>query len=149
MFFKGSKKESPPSCNQRDGRVESYFHSFIILYSKLSLIWPGGRGGSARGRKRAAEGLGSLPVLPAASPPGLFLRPSPAPASPAPGPALPAPAPWPEARRQEDEGKASGLGRETLLRRQPRRRPTTGRQAKATSASPPVPPTPSVGEVPL
>lgn len=47
---KKQKKASPPSCNQRGGRVESHFHPFIILYWKLSLIWPGG-GGGGRGEE--------------------------------------------------------------------------------------------------
>lgn len=80
----------------------------------------GGRGGECEWQ-RAAGPAAFLSCLPAASPPGLFLRPRPASAGPARGPAFAAPAPRPEARRQKEEGEAAGLGQETLLRRQPRR----------------------------
>lgn len=61
MFFKTSNKKAFPLVVRNMEEVD--FHSFVILYWKLSLMWPGGRGGDPGGRKRTAEEPRTLPVL--------------------------------------------------------------------------------------
>lgn len=130
VFFKTSNKKAFPLVVRNMEELD--FHSLVILYWKLSLMWLEGRGGAAGGRKRAAEEPRTLPVLlpqarPASSP---RLGSQPAAGT------CDRSAPHHGREKEERKAEASGLGPEILLRWQPRRR---GSQANATAAPRPVP----------
>lgn len=88
--LKPKKKIKPPFFLKSREMFNFIFTGLSPFIRSSHWSGPGGRGSSARGRRRAAEGLGAFlfcSVLSTAGPPRLFLQPSPAPASPAPGPA--------------------------------------------------------------
>lgn len=134
LFFKASKKRNPSFLEPENGRVESYFHSCIILYSKLSLMWPGGKGGECEWQR--AAGPGSLPVVPACRKPARALPPAFTSLS------QPGAGPGVRSTRTTAGGAPEKRGRRG-------RRPGPRNPSPPAAAPRPVRPAPSVGEGPL
>lgn len=110
------------------------FHSFVILYWKLSLMWPGGEGRRSGGKEKNGGRTPDPSCPAAASPPGLFPRPH----QPTRCMDLRSQRPHYGREKEERKAEASGLGRETLLRRQPHRRCSKRTQRLRRDRFPPV-----------